>query len=211
VLVGREYCIRAGAGLQSNESAAPRGSALRITRLQKHARWKGMIEADGTRASRAVGWSIRAMTLEDYDRVYALWESCAGLGLSAADARDGIAALLERNPGMSFVAVRADDIVGSALCGHDGRRGYIHHLAVSTACRRQGIARALLDRCLDALANCGIDKCHAFVYGDNEEGARFWLQVGAARRVELELFSVYTPRCEPEAGEPAPNACEHPE
>ncbi|UCE01481.1 MAG: GNAT family N-acetyltransferase [Candidatus Latescibacterota bacterium] len=169
-----------------------------------------MVEAEGTRASTSAGWSIRAMTLEDYDRVYALWETCAGLGLSAADSRAGIAALLGRNPGMSFVAVSGRDIVGSALCGHDGRRGYIHHLAVSTTCRHQGIARALLDRCLNALANCGIDKCHAFVYADNEEGARFWLHVGAARRVELELFSVYTPRCDPEADKPTLNAREHP-
>ncbi len=68
--------------------------------------------------------------MEDFDEVYALWQRCEGVGLGSADSRPNIAAYLDRNPGMNFAARDGETIVGAILCRHDGRRGYIHHLAV---------------------------------------------------------------------------------
>ena len=89
-------------------------------------------------------FNLRSMTLDDYDVVYALWQSISGIGLSASDERDAIAAFLERNPGFSAVVTAARaGIVGVVLCGHDGRRGYLHHLAVQSQYRKHGIAKML--------------------------------------------------------------------
>ncbi|MFQ5903472.1 MAG: GNAT family N-acetyltransferase [Candidatus Binatia bacterium] len=78
-----------------------------------------------------MGIVIREMALQDYDEVLALWQTSEGVGLSDADLEEGVARFLDRNPGLSFVALDGEHLVGAVLCGHDGRRGYIHHLVVS--------------------------------------------------------------------------------
>jgi hypothetical protein len=74
---------------------------------------------------------LRTFAIDDYDEVRALWESIMSDSLSDADSRDGVRRFLERNPGMSLVAVHEGAIVGAVLGGHDGRRGLIHHQAVT--------------------------------------------------------------------------------
>ena len=134
---------------------------------------------------------IREMNITDYDLVYTLWETSEGIGLSDADSKEGIKHFLMRNPGLSFVAIDKEQIVGAALCGHDGRRGYIHHLSVKQSHRRQGIGKSLVGRCMFALMRIGIAKCHLFVYDDNQEAILFWNKVGWTQRVELMMMSQF--------------------
>ena len=135
---------------------------------------------------------IREMAAQDYDEVLALWRTSEGVGLSDADSEESIARYLDRNPGLSFVARDGEHLVGAILCGHDGRRGYIHHLAVSESHRRQGLGRALMERCLSALRRDGIGKCHIFVFADSQDTIAFWKSIGWTRRVELVMMSQYT-------------------
>ena len=132
---------------------------------------------------------IRPMTITDFDAVRALWASCEGVGLNDADRPEALSAYLERNPGMSFVAQRDDVIVGAVLCGHDGRRGYLNHLAVSPAHRHQGLAHDLVDNCLAALQKAGIGKCHLFIFNSNQDGRNFWRQIGWELREDLAVAS----------------------
>ena len=136
---------------------------------------------------------IREFTLEDYDPVYALWKASDGIGLSDADSKEGIKRFLTRNPGLSYIAVQNNQVVGAALCGHDGRRGYIHHLAVAESARRQGLGRNLVGRCMFCLMQIGIQKCHLFVFGENENAQKFWDSLGWMQRVELVMMSHAVP------------------
>ena len=130
------------------------------------------------------------LTIADYDEVIALWRACEGIGLSDADERERIAAYLARNPGMSFVA-RVDGVLaGAVLCGHDGRRGYLHHLAVDARFRRLGLGRQLTERCLAALTAAGIRKCHLFVLEGNRDGLAYWQTVGWTRRTGIAIHSI---------------------
>jgi N-acetylglutamate synthase len=140
--------------------------------------------------------SVRAMSIEDYDAVHALWVSTPGVGLSESDTRAGTSAFLLRNAGMSAVAVVGAELVGAVLCGHDGRRGYLHHLAVSSAWRGRGIARQLLARCFDQLSAQGIPKCNVFLFSDNAAGAGFWHHNGWSSRTDLQVLQkpVSSPR-----------------
>ena len=129
---------------------------------------------------------VRAMRAEDYDEVIALWRSCAGIGLSDSDSREAIEAYLLRNPDMSAVARDAEGrLVGAVLCGDDGRRGYLHHLAASPASRGRGIARQLLGYCFARMASRGIPKCNIFVFRENAEGIAFWEHAGWSTRADL--------------------------
>ncbi len=132
---------------------------------------------------------LRELTIDDYESVYAVWAGSEGIGLSDADSKEGIKRFLARNPGLSFVALDKNQIVGAALCGHDGRRGYIHHLAVVKSHRKRGIGRSLVSRCVFALMQIGISKCHLFVFGENQEAINFWQKVGWTQRVELMMMS----------------------
>lgn len=133
--------------------------------------------------------TISEFSIAHYDDVYTLWEQSDGVELSGADARKNIAAYLQRNPGMSFVAIRNGAVVGSILCGHDGRRGYIHHLAVNADCRRQGIGGRLAARCLESLASQGIQKCHLFIVHKNSRGKGFWESIGWEIRKDIGVIS----------------------
>ena len=126
---------------------------------------------------------LHTMSMADYDEALALWQATEGLGLSAADSREAITRYLARNPGMSFVA-RADggELVGAVLCGHDGRRGYLHHLVVRPDYRGHGLGRDLAEHCLAALRAEGIDKCHLFVKRSNIAGQTFWQRTGWTER-----------------------------
>ena len=128
--------------------------------------------------------------MSDYDDAVALWESTPGMGLnfSDADSRAGIRSYLRRNPRMSFVARDGNAMIGSVLCGHDGRRGYLHYLAVIPAYRRKGIGNALVEHCLKALDSRGIKRCNIFVFGDNASGLRFWKAVGWKKYDGLSLM-----------------------
>jgi ribosomal protein S18 acetylase RimI-like enzyme len=132
---------------------------------------------------------IREFTLEDYDSAVELWKRCDGIGLSAADDPCPMRRFLERNAGFCFVAVEEDAVIGTILCGNDGRRGYLYHLAVDPTLRRRGIGKALVERCLGALKSAGIDKSHIMVFGSNQSGLKFWQGAGWKTRPEIVLMS----------------------
>ena len=132
---------------------------------------------------------IREMSIEDYMEVYDLWEKTEGVGLSESDSKNQISRFLDRNPGLSFVYLDSDKIVGVVLCGTDGRRGYIHHLAVDDKCRGKKIGSLLIERCLDELKAIDILKCHLFVFETNDLARSFWIGTGWKKRDDLLIYS----------------------
>ena len=129
---------------------------------------------------------IRIMTPDDYDAVHACWMACTCMGLNTIDdSREGIARYLKRNPNTCFVSEHDRTITGAILAGHDGRRGYIYHTAVSPAYRHQGIGTALVNAALHALANEGIIKVALVVFSRNDAGNAFWERLGFTARGDL--------------------------
>ena len=132
---------------------------------------------------------IRELIPDDYDGVVALWRASEGVTLRDADEREPLSAYLAQHRGLSYVAVDSGAIVGSTLCGTDGRRGYLQHVAVAKSHRRRGIATALVERSIAALAERGIDKCHLMVLADNVDAQAFWTRIGWKDRPEIRLMS----------------------
>ncbi|MBO5176445.1 MAG: GNAT family N-acetyltransferase [Lachnospiraceae bacterium] len=130
--------------------------------------------------------NIRIMTINDYEAVYALWMSCAGMGLNNLDdSREGIDKFLKRNPDTCFVAENDTGIVGIIIAGNDGRRGYIYHTAVHPEYRKRGIGKALVEKAMEALKSCGINKAALVVFERNDTGNAFWERMGFAAREDL--------------------------
>jgi putative acetyltransferase len=131
----------------------------------------------------------RPFNTAHYDQAFALWQACEGIGLSDADSRCNIEKYLSRNPGTSFVVFDGDKLVGTILGGHDGRRGYIYHLAVHPEYRNRGIGRRLAEKCLESLAAAGINKVHLFIFKTNAAGIEFWQKLGWKLRTDISVIS----------------------
>ena len=129
---------------------------------------------------------IKELTIDDYDKMYALWLSCKGMGLNDTDdSREGIMRFLDRNPDTCFGAYEADMLIGVILAGNDGRRGFIYHTAVSPEYRGNGVGTALVNAALEALGRLGITKTALVVFGKNEVGNAFWEKQGFTVRNDL--------------------------
>ena len=133
---------------------------------------------------------VREIKISDYQAVHSLWQGCKGIGLhSDVDCEYGIGLYLARNPGLSFAVVHQGKIIGAVLCGQDGRRGYIHHLAVDEKHRRCGIGKDLVDNVIARLKQKGISQCNVFVFEDNLDALEFWQSIGWSKRDDLKVVS----------------------
>ena len=132
---------------------------------------------------------IRVMTIEDYDGVRELWMKIKGFGIrSIDDSREGVERFLKRNPSTSVVAVEDGKIVGSILCGHDGRRGCLYHVCVDEAYRMRGIGKSMVVQCMEALREEQINKVTLIAFTKNDIGNAFWKEIGWTKREDLNYY-----------------------
>ena len=122
--------------------------------------------------------SIREFGIRDYDSTVALWTKVEGLEIAEGDDKESVGQFLKRNPHLSHAATDGSTIVGVALCGHDGRRGHIYHLAVDPAYQGRGLGKRLLNKCLEKLRNVGLQRAIIMVAADNPHGQSFWKRSG---------------------------------
>ncbi len=140
--------------------------------------------AKTTHRARVPGYNMngkidtREFFITDYDAALQIWQSVEGIEIAEGDDRKGVGEFLARNSGLSRVAIDGPAIVGVALCGHDGRRGHIYHLAVDPAYQGRGVGKRLLNECLDGLRSAGMQRVIILVADDNHRGAEFWKHRG---------------------------------
>ena len=132
---------------------------------------------------------IRIMTMDDYDAVYKLWKKIHGFGIrSIDDSKEGIERFIKRNPNTSIVAEVDGKIVGSILCGHDGRRGCFYHVCVDENYRRRGIGKTMVVHAMEELKKENINKVSLIAFTKNDVGNAFWNQIGWTKREDLNYY-----------------------
>lgn len=132
---------------------------------------------------------IREMKKDDYDAIYSLWKRIKGFAIrSMDDSKEGIDRFLERNPNTSVVAQIDGKIVGSILCGQDGRRGCLYHVCVDPDYRMRGIGKEMVHFALEALTKEGISKVNLIAFTDNVAGNAFWKELGWNYRDDLNYY-----------------------
>lgn len=134
-------------------------------------------------------FEYREMCVEDYQKSIALWRQTEGMGFLESDTKDALRFYLDRNPGMSFICCEDEKLIGTVLGGHDGRRGYIYHLAADKNYRGKSIGKTLINLSLEKIKEAGIKRCIIMLKSDNEANAEFWLKHGFERREDLNMFS----------------------
>lgn len=132
---------------------------------------------------------IRIMTADDYEEVKALWMTIKGFGIrSIDDSKEGVERFLKRNPTTSVVAIEDGKVVGSILCGHDGRRGCFYHVCVHTDYRMKGIGKAMVVKAMEALKEEQINKVSLIAFTQNDIGNAFWKEIGWTKREDLNYY-----------------------
>lgn len=132
---------------------------------------------------------LRAMEIEDYEEVKALWMTISGFGIrSVDDSKEGVEIFLRRNPTTSVVAIEEGKVVGSILCGHDGRRGCLYHVCVHKDYRRHGIGKAMVVHCMNALKEEHVNKVSLIAFTKNDIGNAFWNCIGWTKREDLNYY-----------------------
>ncbi len=134
-------------------------------------------------------YSIMPMTEEDYDEVRALWMTIRGFGIRALDdSREDIQRFIRRNPTTSVVARAGGRIVGSILCGSDGRQGALYHVCVAKEFRRRRIGTQMVGYCMHQLKRMGINKVSLIAFASNDAGNAFWNQIGWTRKADVNYY-----------------------
>ena len=124
------------------------------------------------------GIETREFLIGDYEAAVELWKRVEGLDIAEGDDRESIGRFLKQNRGLSRIATAGSTVVGAALCGHDGRRGYIYHLAVAPNYQGRRLGQQLVDECLEGLRHAGLERANILVAKDNPRGLAFWRRTG---------------------------------
>lgn len=125
---------------------------------------------------------VRGFEWADYPAAARLWQATGRDSVPEVELR----ATLKHGPGLMLVAAADDDdIVGVVLGTFDGRRGWIHRLAVHQDHRRAGLASALVNELERRLIARGALRINLLVMPDNAQGLAFWQRVGYLARPDI--------------------------
>lgn len=128
-----------------------------------------------------VGVRIRRYRPADYRTIVTLWQS-SGIHVGPSDSRRELERSRRRDADLFLVAEEDGRIVGIVLGRYDGRRGWIHHLAVDATRRRLGIGRELVVELERRLARKGCAKVNLHVVPENDAVCAFYQKLGYGRR-----------------------------
>ena len=114
------------------------------------------------------------------DDAVALWHE-TGLTRPWNDPLEDLRRALD-GPSSTVLACLADDdgLLGTAMVGHDGHRGWVYYLAVRPAEQGRGLGRRLVGACEDWVRACGVPKVQLMVRADNAAAQGFYARLGYA-------------------------------
>ena len=135
-------------------------------------------------------FTIREMTIDDYDAVVALWEAAElPYRSKGRDQREKIAREIG-GPSSIFLVAEADgEVVGAVLGTHDGRKGWINRLVVAPEHQRKGIGRTLVSEVETRLDAIGIEIVACQVEDWNSASMTFFERSGYRHHDDIHYFT----------------------
>jgi len=131
---------------------------------------------------------IQKFSMEYYDDVIQLWTN-AGINVSSSDSKEEIERMLNRNPELFLIGIFKNKVVAVVMGGFDGRRGFVHHLAVDPKYQRSGYGTQIMSKLNENFRQKGVHKIHLFVEKRNEEAMDFYKTLGWEIREYLTMMS----------------------
>ncbi len=134
---------------------------------------------------------IEKFTIELYEEIVMLWRK-AGVSVGSSDTREELERLLQRNPNLFLIGKLDKKIIGVVIGGFDGRRGYVHHLAVDPDYQKKGYGKMIMDELIEKFRKIGVHKIHLFIEKYNKNVVEFYQNLGWEIRDDLIMMS-YVP------------------
>lgn len=123
---------------------------------------------------------IRRYEDADFDGLDALWSEAFPTDTPWNHAKNAVPAKLAFQPDLLFVAVKGSEIVGSAMAGYDGHRGWLYFVAVRKVHKDRGMGTGLVRHAEQALLSLGCSKINLQVRASNKAVVRFYERLGYA-------------------------------
>ena len=130
--------------------------------------------------------TIRAFRPADAEAVVRLWREC-GLTRPWNDPYRDIARKLTVQPELFLVAEDSGAVIGTAMVGFDGHRGWVSYFAVTESARGRGFGRALMEEAERLLVELGCPKLMLMVRHDNASVIELYEHLGYSREQTLVL------------------------
>lgn len=121
---------------------------------------------------------LRSYKQSDEPQVVKLWRHVFPDSPPWNDPHKDIARKLSVQRELFIVAVLEDELVGTAVGGYDGHRGWVYYVAVKPDLRRQGIGAALMQRVEQDLAELGCPKLNLQIRAENTDVVAFYESLG---------------------------------
>ncbi|MBY8985384.1 MAG: GNAT family N-acetyltransferase [Candidatus Lokiarchaeota archaeon] len=131
---------------------------------------------------------IEKFSMKFYEEVIQLWKN-AGISVGSSDSKNEIERMLNRNPDLFLIGKIKDQIISVVMGGFDGRRGYVHHLAVDPTFQKKGYGRKIMNRLNEIFHQKGVHKVHLFIERHNKEVVDFYQNLGWEIRKDLTMMS----------------------
>ena len=120
---------------------------------------------------------IAPLRPDDVDDAVALWTE-AGLTRPWNDAAGDFLRAVD-GPASVVLGVREGrELIGTAMVGHDGHRGWVYYVATDPQLRAKGYGRAIMHAAEDWLRAAGIAKLQLLVRPENAGVAAFYQSIG---------------------------------
>ena len=134
---------------------------------------------------------IEKFTIEYYDEIVELWRK-AGIEVVSSDTIDEVTRVLSRNPDLFLIGKINDEVIAVVMGAFDGRRGYVHHLAVAPDYQKMGYGKIIMEVLIEQFRAMSVHKVHLFIEKSNKSTVEFYSNLGWDVREDLIMMS-YVP------------------
>lgn len=135
-----------------------------------------------------INMKIENFNMQYYHEVLELWKR-AEIGVGSSDTKEEIAMILDRNPELFLIGKEEEKIVAVVIGAFDGRRGYVHHLAVDPNYQEKGYGKAIMDDLIERFRIKKVHKIHLFIEKYNKKVVDFYSNQGWEIRKDLIMMS----------------------
>ena len=131
---------------------------------------------------------IECFTMQYYHEIIDLWKR-SGIGVSSSDTRNEIERMLKRNPDLFLIGKENEKVIAVVMGAFDGRRGYLHHLAIDPDYQKKKYGKMMMDELIEKFHKKKVHKIHLFIEKDNKDVVDFYRKLGWEVRDDLIMMS----------------------
>ena len=131
---------------------------------------------------------IELFTMRYHHNIIDLWKR-SGIEVGSSDTRDEIVKVRKRNPDLFLIGKENEKIIAVVMGAFDGRRGYVHHLAIDPDYQKKKYGKMLMDELIERFRKKKVHKVHLFIEKYNKEVVDFYKKLGWDIRDDLIMMS----------------------